>query len=656
LKKFIVLSVGIVGLVPLLQQEVIQANNTVQNVRQQKSDPMKNLETHQQITPISDTHITARFIDEAGHDVHPTINVPVRDMGSVLKYDVGLEVFPHFKGYELQNSLDVSNVVTDPNQVITLRYQTEGGAKTVGVQKPEQQLPDNQRFSKDTLQLAKPLEKVIAQKPLPQPNSDSKPTDQKQKFAKPVAATNSQPQTLVTSQPPLSQKEKTRGQEKPQKDQRQGTAGQNPTLVSKNKSNEPAGSQPSSVSSADNPANHKIDAILRAKDSKKTQSATVQTNKDTPVHPEKVNQKSHENDTHIQLRIQNQLKLNNRQDSKPESNRSSSVDQQEDSKKIIDASSQTDHDSKPDGNKGRATSRRAITSKGKRKKPRSPKKNSDLSQKQLIVHAQGFDNNGHQLFDKEIKPLSADLSQFTHEDIEFYGYDLDTQKYDSKTNILTLHYHPRRLILKICNIDENGETISSREVEASYGTEYTLTPQKIDGYRAEDPTNSIQINRLLMPNIYVKYHKETTSAKPDDRRQSSIVNPKQDPPAAINRVKEATPSADIAVSHTENTQQTAVAKQRKTNKPRLSKRGQSKMVHSKKRTKKQVKRDKLTRRQRKNGRNSRRLFAKNSNRRKQRSKQRQLPQTGESHSKQTLLFGWLLLVGLACQKSFKWLH
>ena len=148
MKKFIVLSVGIVGLVPLLQQEVIQANNTVQNVRQQKSDPMKNLETHQQITPISDTHITARFIDEAGHDVHPTINVPVRDMGSVLKYDVGLEVFPHFKGYELQNSLDVSNVVTDPNQVITLRYQTEGGAKTVGVQKPEQQLPDNHDFLK----------------------------------------------------------------------------------------------------------------------------------------------------------------------------------------------------------------------------------------------------------------------------------------------------------------------------------------------------------------------------------------------------------------------------------------------------------------------------------------------------------------------------
>ncbi|MFT8908286.1 MAG: MucBP domain-containing protein [Lentilactobacillus diolivorans] len=315
-----------------------------------------------------------------------------------------------------------------------------------------------------------------------------------------------------------------------------------------------------------------------------------------------------------------------------------------------------DHDSKESSKNNESRTKGKLNIQSKEPSKKNNKRVEPLKKKPQLftVHVQGFDNDGRRLFDSDIKASSTDLSQLTHEDIEFYGYDLDTQDYDSKTNILTLHYHPRKLTLKISNMDENGEIISSREVPVNYGMEFTITPQEIDGYRAVSQAKSVRIDKLLMPIIYVRYHKDLPA--PVDRLKSSTSNLKQDPSVAINNIKESTPSADVPVNHTEINQKTDLTKQRKTNKSQPGKRGKSKLVHSKKQPKKQAKRDKLLKQRRKTGRNSRKSFVKNSNRRQKRTNQKQLPQTGESHSKQTLLFGWLLLVGLACQKSFKWLH
>lgn len=648
MKKFIVLSVGIVGLVPLLQQEVIQANNTVQkvqNVRQQKSDPTKNLETHQQIAPISDTHITARFIDEAGQEVHPTINVPVRDMGSVLKYDIGSEFLPHFKGYELQNGSDVSDIVTDPNQVITLRYKKENDAKSVTDQKSGQHLPVSNQLSQRTNQLEKSFGKVIVQQPLSQPNSDSKQTIMQKTVAESVTITNSQ------SQSPVIPQSQVKGPDTIKEDHQKSTK-PSPTLLPKSKADD-AASQLSLASAV----TQKTDPVLHATEAQKAHSTTLQTNKNMTDQSKKISQKSHEDDADIQSRVRNQVESNHDlKETKSDTSRSSSVNEQKISKNLISEPNQTKHDSMFDGNKSRIVSQPTGVDGVNRRETNLSKKDSKLRQKRITVHMQGVNNDGRRLFDKNVKVLSTNLSHFTHKDNEFYGYDLDTQDYDSKTNILTLHYHPRKLTLKIFNIDENGEIISSRDVQADYGTELVITPQKIDGYRAVDQTKSIQIDHLLMPDIYVSYHKEVISPRSADHPQSQLTNPEQKPSGVISRAKESTPSVAIPMSDTKDTQKTDSTKQRKANKGRSGKRGKSKLVHSKKRPKKQAKRDKLSKQRRKTGRNSRKSFVKNSNRRQKRTNQKQLPQTGESHSKQTLLFGWLLLVGLACQKSFKWLH
>ena len=685
MKKFIVLSVGIVGLVPLLQQKVVMGDvclkNSVTNITVNRSFNVRNTDgkgykespadenlvfdhrtSDQFSSPAPSGYTSSVETQDVGCSGHQTLyfqyfgqkatvtvefkNVndptkPIRepiilDQGTVHgKYAIPRDNIK-IPGYKLVNSAVLEGIIDDPNQVVELQFE-KADAKPADSKK-EKSLIVNSVSSNDHSNAQRDVkdnEKVVSIK--------KKSQDEHLKL---IAK-----ETIAVSNPPLKQmtpesKTFTRN------NLHDKEINQNDHLKDKNSTHQ-FGQQGSRV------VPEQILLKGGKTDQFQTKSKRSRANNQTIV-DESTNvvsdQNNHHKDTASHAKGETHI-----QNSNPDIDRQDTLslkDQQTALTNPGKPSIREDHDSKESSKNNESRTKGKLNIQSKEPSKKNNKRVEPLKKKPQLfaVHVQGFDNDGRRLFDRDIKASSTDLSQFSHKDIEFYGYDLDTQDYDPKLNILTLHYHPRKLTLKIFNIDENGEIISSRDVQADYGTELVITPQKIDGYRAVNQTKSIQIDHLFMPDIYVSYHKEVISPRSADHPQSQLTNPEQKPSGVISRAKESTPSVAIPMSDTKDTQKTDSTKQRKTNKGRPGKRGKSKLVHSKKRPKKQAKRDKLLKQRRKTGRNSRKSFVKNSNRRQKRTNQKQLPQTGESHSKQTLLFGWMLLVGLACQKSFKWLH
>lgn len=152
----------------------------------------------------------------------------------------------------------------------------------------------------------------------------------------------------------------------------------------------------------------------------------------------------------------------------------------------------------------------SSTSKGNQKQ-------SPLGAYKQTVHLVGVDNKAHQLFNKTATVTNDELQNLINNNIEFYGYNWQHTDYNETTNTFTLHYVPKKIAVKVINVDETGKEISSREVTADFGADLTISPTTINGYAALDPEKKIQVNNVLPEAIQFHYRKDTPSGTSDDQ-------------------------------------------------------------------------------------------------------------------------------------------
>lgn len=155
--------------------------------------------------------------------------------------------------------------------------------------------------------------------------------------------------------------------------------------------------------------------------------------------------------------------------------------------------------------------------------PKPNQKQSPLSAYKQTVHLVGVDNKAHQLFTKTATVNNDELQNLINDNIEFYGYNWQHTDYNEPTNTFTLHYVPKKIAVKVINVDETGKEISSREVTADFGTDLTISPTTINGYAALDPEKKIQVNNVLPEAIQFHYRKDTPDGAADDQSVAATV-------------------------------------------------------------------------------------------------------------------------------------
>ena len=149
-------------------------------------------------------------------------------------------------------------------------------------------------------------------------------------------------------------------------------------------------------------------------------------------------------------------------------------------------------------------------------------------------HLQGVDTHGHSLFSKTLRMTPTEATKFQSENVEFYGYDLTSTKFDDISNTFMLNYKAKKVTFNILNVDENGKILSKDSIQLDFGEQQTYTPKLVPGYQAKQASQTLKADNLLPEEITVAYTKlpepKSTSTK-GTRKKGDKLNSEHHSPA-----------------------------------------------------------------------------------------------------------------------------
>lgn len=185
----------------------------------------------------------------------------------------------------------------------------------------------------------------------------------------------------------------------------------------------------------------------------------------------------------------------------------------------------------PFGNKGSV-----LTSTDQSK---SQPKSSDLSQlpngvigKQPAdilnetVYLSGVDNHGNQLFSRSTTVSTTELPNLLANNVDYYGYKWQRSTYDDKRHMITHHYVPERASFKVIHLDNAGHQISSKQINAEFGSMVTIAPRTIKGYHCLDKSRTIKLVSMFPEDVQFHYRRDNFEDK-SSRVSQAKAQPKQ---------------------------------------------------------------------------------------------------------------------------------